>query len=263
MSTTQTADHPTENLVRGYTGPQTVTRAAEGDEPGERVLSGEFARFNEWTEINSLYEGTFMERIAPGAFDDTLANDLDRVKVLYDHGHDPSLGNKPLGPIRSVVATETGVAYEVPLIDTDYNRDFIIPAADAGLLGASFRMRIRGEEEFMPSESTEHNPAMLPERTITAIDLYEFGPVTFPAYLGATASVRSRSDEFMARIVADAPFLQRFMERTSLQVGSHVLNEALALGYSADSADSTHGESAQTGRSQQAALLEILTLKRN
>ena len=262
---TDTMEHPTENLVRGYTGPQVVVRAdldPDTGVEGERILTGEFARFNEWTEISSLYEGHFLERIAPGAFDDTLANDLDRVKVLFDHGHDPSLGNKPLGTIRSVEPTDTGVAYEVALIETDYNREFIIPAADAGLLGASFRMRIRAETENRPTEPADHNPMMLPERTIEAIDLYEFGPVTFPAYQGATASMRSRSDEFLSAIVADAPFLARFMERTSMQVGSHVLNQALALGYSADPAGSTHGEQA-TGRSQQAALLEILTLKRN
>ena len=225
---TITHDYPTENLVRGWTGPQTVTRADNADGEGERVLHGEFARFNEWTEIHSIFEGDFLERIAPGAFDDTIARDLSRVKVLFDHGHDPQLGNKPLGPIRSIEATDTGVAYEVPLIDTDYNRDFVIPAADAGLLGASFRMAVRANEWNDPDEPSEHNPEKLPERTITRVDLFEFGPVTFPAYEGATAALRSRSDEFLEQILTDSDFLVRFIERTSPHVAAERLREARA-----------------------------------
>jgi hypothetical protein len=38
---------------------------------------------------------------------------------------------------------------------------------------------------------SDHNQARLPERTVTALRLHEFGPVTFPAYPGAGAGVRS------------------------------------------------------------------------
>lgn len=259
-------DFPTENLVRGWTGTQTVTRA-DGDD-GPRMLVGEFARFNEWTEIHSMFEGDFLERIAPGAFDDTIARDLGRVKVLFDHGHDPSLGNKPLGPIRSVESTDTGMRYEVELIDTDYNRDFIIPAADAGLLGASFRMAVRGNEWNDPEEPSEHNPSMLPERTITRIDLFEFGPVTFPAYEGASAGLRSRSDEFLTHMVNDADFLRRFIERTNTAVAARVLDDARAQkiegaanGEPANNG-SANGQPAETGRSRQAAAAEILKLRK-
>jgi HK97 family phage prohead protease len=270
-------DYPTENLVRGWDQPQTVvTRAVASNPDGaERVLVGEFARFNEWTEIHSVFEGDFLERIAPGAFDLTIERDLSRIKVLYDHGHDPQLGNKPLGPIRSIDPTDTGVSYEVPLIDTDYNRDFIIPAADAELLGASFRMAVRGNEWFDPTEPSDHNPKVLPERTITLIDLFEFGPVTFPAYESASAGLRSRSDEFLGHIVNDAMFLQRYIERTSAQVAAHSLQDAADAGLYHDRS-STHGEHetkqeegtahgqppSKTGRSHQAAAAEILKLRK-
>ena len=268
------ADYPTENLVRGWVAPQTVTRSDDkADAP--RVLHGEFAVFDRWTEISSMFEGNFLERIAPGAFDDTIANDLSRVKVLFDHGHDGQLGNKPLGKIRSVESTDTGVSYAVDLIDTDYNRDFIIPAAEAGLLGASFRMAVRGNEWVDPSAPSERNPKMLPERTITDISLYEFGPVTFPAYADATAGLRSRSDEFLSYIVNDALFLQRYMERTSAHVAANTLMDAADAGLLPDRSSahgeleanqdegSTHGQPPQkTGRSHQAAAAEILNLRK-
>jgi phage head maturation protease len=35
---------------------------------GMPTVSGHFAVFNRWTEIDSLFEGQFMERFAPGSF---------------------------------------------------------------------------------------------------------------------------------------------------------------------------------------------------
>lgn len=266
--------YPTENLVRALLVPSTVTRETD-DEDAPAVLFGEFARFNEWTMIDSVFEGRFMEQIAPTAFDRTLAEDLSRVKVLYDHGHDPQLGNKPLGPIRSVEATKSGMGYEVELIDTDYNRGFIEPAARAGLLGSSFRMRVRGDSWSDPEEASDTNPQALPERTITDVDLYEFGPVTFPAYEGATASMRSRSDDFMAWMLHDVEFVQRFAARTDPYVLGKVLEQCRNAGYTvSNGSDGPLNESATRGatdgqhdghtpivRSLHAARLELVKLR--
>jgi len=59
------------------------------------ILRGHFAVFDEWTEINSLFEGRFLERFAPGAFQKTLRENK-RLRVLFQHGHDPELGDKPI-----------------------------------------------------------------------------------------------------------------------------------------------------------------------
>ncbi len=180
---------PKDDLIRAVFQPGLEMRA--DSEGGPKTLHGHFATFNSPTEINS-WEGCFIERLAPGAFSKTIRENRDNIKVLYDHGYDPQLGNKPLGPIAVLEEDGMGCRYEVPLIDTDYNRNFIIPAAEAGLLGASFRFRvIRDEWNEDPGRSAE-NPDGLPERTIKEVKLYEFGPVTFPAYAAATAGVRSK-----------------------------------------------------------------------
>jgi hypothetical protein len=61
------------------------------------TLQGHFAVFNAWTEIDSLAEGLFLERIAPGAFAKAFREKGRGIKVLLEHGHDPVVGNKPLG----------------------------------------------------------------------------------------------------------------------------------------------------------------------
>lgn len=182
-------DAPTDPLVRARPGIE-----YRSDSDGLPTLFGHFSVFDRWTEIDSWYEGRFLERIAKGAFADTIREDLERMKVLYDHGHDPTLGNKPLGPIQTLREDKVGAFYEVPLIDTDYNRNFIVPAVEAGLLGASFRFVVTAEEWDEKPGTSDHNPQGLPERTITKAEVREFGPVTFPAYVeGTTAGLRSIS----------------------------------------------------------------------
>jgi HK97 family phage prohead protease len=200
---------PRDQLVRAVF-PGVEYRAAD-DDSGLGTLVGHFAVFNQWTEINSIFEGHFMERIAPGAFGKTFVDQRDSMRVTFQHGKDPALGHKVLGPIAELREDETGGYYEVPLLDTDYNRDRVLPllqgrTMDGRMLGsqvgASFRFRIVRDEWVRAPKPSELNPDGLPERTIREMRLYEFGPVVFPAYSGATAKVRCLTDHYEARRLA-------------------------------------------------------------
>lgn len=167
-----------------------------GGGAGEPTLYGYFSRFNEWTEINSTFEGNFLERIAPGAFARSLAHDRNRLRVLFQHGRDPTIGDKVLGIPSLLREDELGAKYEVPLLDTSYNAD-LIPGLKAGAYGASFRFKVVRENIDKTAPPSSYNPTGLPERTITEAKVMEFGPVTFPAYEGATAGVRSLTDWYL------------------------------------------------------------------
>jgi HK97 family phage major capsid protein/HK97 family phage prohead protease len=146
-----------------------------------------------------MFEGRFLERISPGAFRKTINENRDKIRVLFQHGRDPQIGDKPLGPIGELREDDKGVYYEVPLLDTSYNRD-LIPGLREGLYGASFRFSVLKEELVSEPKRSAYNPDGLPERTLTEVKLSEFGPVTFPAYSGATAGVRSATDWFREAI---------------------------------------------------------------
>ena len=180
---------PKDGLVRAAR-PGLELRAA-ADSGKMPTLTGYFIRFNEATEIDSLFEGRFIERIAPGAAKKTLKENRDSIKILYNHGHDPSIGEKPLAK-PTLEEDEEGVRYEGELFDTSYNRD-LVPALEAGQLGASFKFRVVKETFDEEPDPSDENPEGLPERTIEELKLYEGGPVTFPAYEGSSAGVRSRS----------------------------------------------------------------------
>lgn len=217
---------PADNLLRAWVAPGSVELRSDGDGDGN-TLVGHFAVFNRWTTIDSWYEGRFLERIAPGAFADTFATRGDKVRVLYDHGYDPQIGNKPLGVPNVLREDKTGAYYEVSLFDAEYVRE-LKPAIAAGQMGASFRFKVTGETWVDPTKSTAHNPQKLPERTITGTELYEFGPVTFPAYDDASAGLRSRTDEFVDRLLHDPQFVARLTERAGLHVVERMIADAPA-----------------------------------
>ena len=226
---------PTDNLVRTSVQPMTFRADAGSD---GNTLFGHFTVFDQFTEINSMWEGRFLERNAPGMLDETIKARGDQVKVLYDHGADPMIGNKPLGKIRTLQAD---AYYEVDLFDTSYVRD-LKPAIEAGQLGASYRFRVIKDTWIEPSKATSANPARLPERTIEQVDLYEFGPVTFPAYASASAGLRSiRSTDDFAAALSDPLFVVRLTERVGPKTVEQILaalrDGAPFMGQTADGLD--------------------------
>jgi len=198
---------PRENLIRAI-APDTGCDLRSAPDGGMPTLFGHFARFNQWTEIDSLYEGHFLERIAPGAFAKTFAEQREQMRCLFEHGRDPSIGNKILGPITRLEEDDEGALYEVQLLDTGYNQE-LLPGLREGLYGASFRFSVLREDYVQRPRRTEHNPSGLPERTLLELRVPEFGPVTFPAYSGATAAVRSLTDDFLRRQLGEPDLEQR------------------------------------------------------
>ena len=186
-----------DNLLRGLfrlPSERTVTFLREavsggGQSSGMPVMEGHFATFNQWTEIDSFWEGNFMESIAPGAFTKTFKENGASIRALFQHGRDPILGDKPLGPVEELDEDDIGAHYAVPLLDTGYNAE-IIPGLRAGLYGASFRFSVVKEDVDNEPGTSAMNPNGIPQRVIREMRVFEFGPVTFPAYDSATAGLR-------------------------------------------------------------------------
>lgn len=181
---------PRDDLIRMLELPAAELRVDDaGDSLG--TLVGYAAVFDVETVIDS-WEGRFRERLARGAFARTIEQNADRVKALFNHGFDPSIGDKPLGKPAAMEEKKRGLWTETPLDDTSYNRDLVALLRSGALDGMSFRFSVVREEWSEPDD-----PKELPLRTLLELKLYEFGPVTFPAYEATTAGVRAR-DAFLA-----------------------------------------------------------------
>ena len=168
-----------------------------------RTLFGRIARANEWAEIHSDAEGHFMERFAPGAFAKTFAEGRERIRILFNHGRDPSLGNQPIAVPTELGEDEVGGFYRATLLDGV--PPLIVDGLRKNQYGSSHTFRVTRMKEDPEPQGGSHNPKKLPERTITEAQVYELGPVTWPAYAGATVGLRSMTDEFLSPTEPDAP----------------------------------------------------------
>ena len=198
---------PRDNIERS------ISRFTVSEDQELPTLAGHLAVFDQWTRIQSMFEGEFIERIAPGAFAKTIAENRDRIQITFNHGHDPSLGDQVLADLRDIREDEQGAYYEADLFPEI--PPLLMRGLRHGKYGASFRFSVVKEEpsrwwEKRPAKETEHNPDRLPERTIRELALYEFGPVTYPAYAGATAGIRSTTDYYMSQRLTGDP--ERLLE---------------------------------------------------
>jgi HK97 family phage prohead protease len=175
------------------------------------LMDVRFSPFNTWYEIDSFWEGRFLERTVPGAFKRTINQHNDKnsshsMKTLFNHGMDFNIGDKLLGDIVELAEDKDSPRSTVRLWDTSYNRD-LLPGLRSGAYGSSFMFRVRKEEWEEPTEATEHNPDKLPERTVKEAHSLEAGPVTWPASPTATAGMRSASatDQYYERLAQRDP----------------------------------------------------------
>ena len=215
-------DTPKDNLIRSRFGDDSIE--LRNDDSDGRTLFGHFAVFNTFTKIQSRYEGIFLERVLPGTFTNAFA-DRRGMRVLFEHGSDPSIGNKPIAAPTVLEQDDFGARYEAEMFEAEYALQ-LLPALAARQLGASWRFRVTGEKWDDKPKRSDDNPEGLPERTINDVELYEFGPVTWGAYPDATAGVRSGTDAFLDRLHHDSVFAARFTDRCGLTVVERVLAEA-------------------------------------
>lgn len=184
---------------------QSVVMRADDDTEaaGLGTMVGHFSLFDSEYEINSWFEGNFIERIAPGAFKRTMKNRSGEtpIRVLLEHGFDPTVGDKPLGVPAVLEERDGGGYHETPLLDTSYNRD-LAPALAAGAYGQSFRFQVLRDEWDEEPEPSDSNPKGLPERTIKEVRIIEIGPTVFPASpaTNGTTGLRSTTDAFYEKL---------------------------------------------------------------
>jgi uncharacterized protein len=129
----------------------------------------------------------FIEVLAPGAFSDTVNQD---VRALINHDSNLVLGRTKSGTLR-LEDDEIGLRFEVDLPDTQYARDLAVSIERGDVNQCSFGFSVKkGGDNF---SRTSDGQAL---RTITKVDrLYDVSAVTYPAYEATTVSLRSLIQE--------------------------------------------------------------------
>lgn len=195
--------------VESLSGGELVYRAADPvemtfkAEAAGSVLEGRMMPYLEWTEINSTLEGHFMERFAPGALTKSIAERGSRIRALFEHGLDSSFGNQPIAMIDEMRDEEDGAHYRASLLEG--LPWLLLSGLRRGLYGSSIRYWPVKWDRIRSPRSSDHNPDGLPEITVREAGFREFSVVTFPQYAGATARIRSETDEVAAKQLLGDP----------------------------------------------------------
>jgi HK97 family phage prohead protease len=151
------------------------------DDNDTQVITGYAAVFyrdgDPGTEFE-LWPGT-RERIGRTAFDRALSEKHD-VRSQFNHAG-ALLGRTTAGTLKLEV-DNVGLRYTATPPDTHHASDLMKSIARGDIDGSSFAFRVTGEE-WRNDGDTE-------VRTITDVELYEVGPVIFPAYKSASSGIR-------------------------------------------------------------------------
>lgn len=122
-----------------------------------------------------------VERVMPGAFDRAVKEKHD-VRGLFNHEPSNLLGR--VSAKTMLLSTDKkGLRYDINPPDTQVARDVVTNIRAGNLSGSSFAFVIRGEE-WRKEDGAE-------VREITDVDLFDVGPVTYPAYESTTTGVKS------------------------------------------------------------------------
>jgi len=152
-------------------------RAAKDGASSPGTMVGYAAVFDKFSEDL----GYFREKIAPGAFSDALARS--DVRALKNHDPNNLLGRLKAGTLR-LHEDEVGLRVEIDLPDTQLGRDTAEEMRRGDMDGQSF--------SFTTDVDQWDYSGDVPIRTLVKVrDLYDVGPVTFPAYTQTSAAMRS------------------------------------------------------------------------
>lgn len=199
-----------------------------GDTAGNATVEGYAAVFYDGTPDTQfeLWDGA-VERVMPQAFDRALV-DNDDARALFNHDPNQLLGRRSADTLK-LSKDGSGLRYSIVTGDTAVARDVVQHIRRGDLQGSSFAFRVLKQEWREEKLDDGHH---LEIREILDVELFDVGPVTFPAYEATTTDVRSADGVAEARSEHDRWVAGVAARRRSVEI------EARAREISLDSATS-------------------------
>ncbi len=151
------------------------------EQDGQKVIAGYFAVFNSETE---LWQGAY-ESVDPGAFDDTLGND---IRALTNHNATLVLGRSKAGTLK-LSKDSHGLWGEISINENDTDALNLYERVKRGDVDqCSFGFNILDEETEWRDDGTV-------KWTLKKVDLHEVSVCTFPAYEDTGVQARHQEVE--------------------------------------------------------------------
>ena len=159
-----------------------VRATKSADVPG---IEGYASVFNEEYVLYSGASYRIVELVKPGTFTRALKEKQD-VRCLFNHDANHIIGRSSSGTLR-MKQDEKGLSFTNDMPDTQLGRDVRTSIERGDLDGCSFAFNVTKQtwREELKDGIT------ISTREIEDVDLFDVGPVTYPAYDGTSVGARS------------------------------------------------------------------------
>ena len=193
-----------ENMERRILSVEDVELRVSDDEKPKII--GYAAKFGKW----SLDLGGFREKIKSGAFDEALKRDDADVRALKNHDSNLILGRTTSGTLR-LNTNSVGLQVEIDPPDTNTGRDTVEEIRRKDITGMSFAFTT-AEDDWKYLEDGNV------ERTIIKVgELFDVGPVTYPAYPDTSVAARSM-DAYKEEVEQEKKEIETVVEKTDEEI---------------------------------------------
>lgn len=166
-------------------------RAEPGEDGKPTKIVGRAAVFNKLSDpIGGAWGGGFREKIAPGAFSESIASD--DVLALFNHNPDIVLGSSHAGTLR-LKESRGGLDIEIDPPDTTAARDLMTSIERRDVKRMSFGFITQKDAwEFKDGKQPD-------ERTLVKVKVMDISPVAFAQYPQTKVDVRAAFESRDAR----------------------------------------------------------------
>jgi phage head maturation protease len=172
----------------------------DDDEP---TIEARVVPFNQWSEVNSVVEGHFLERFSPGSLAKTIAERASELKVYYEHRKSRLFDSQPIAVMREAWEQPDGGYFRAALLDglPELFRDGL----RRGLYGASIGADVINMKRVRRPGISDHNPMGIEERTYTELRAFDYSVTPQPHYASATVTLRSITDDLLIDRLLEDP----------------------------------------------------------
>jgi HK97 family phage prohead protease len=193
-----------------------VSLASSDSNPRKRMIVGYAARFYDGSPqtqctLQTARDGSarVVERIMPSAFDSDVLQNLGGQDVIATFNHNPDmlLGRRSAGTLR-LSCDHAGLRYEIDPPDTQAARDLtsLMERGDVG--GSSFGFKCRRDRWSKDGDCTI--------RMLEDVRIEDVGPVSQPAYAGASAGLRAAGEDGAREAIRSMEEWQRQEARAAI-----------------------------------------------
>lgn len=195
------------------------------DEDGEQTVEGVVVPYGQWSEVDSVIEGHFMERFAAGSLRKSFSEGFARMKGYFEHGRSKLFDRTPIMELREAWETGEAAYFRANLLRG--LPEWMVDGLRRGVYGVSLGAEeVKTDTVRFPKRSA-HNPQGLEERTYRELRGYDISLTPAPHYQEATVMLRSITDDIAVKeLLKDPDALVELLRRATEAEPPHSVPEA-------------------------------------